>query len=895
MDVPEHRGAKRQRLCKDPVTSNHEPAGFQRSNPMALSNIVIAPCHASMESTEPATEPLSALIAPGAREDDWSPADEMVCFGTIPGIAGKFRLDSSQRFTSVDCTGTHGLILPHHGQMVQGLLEERTLQLHASCSPDTEPTNRRQLVSYAQLPCTLEITVYGPLELFEQIGDWFQEYDVYLQDPRECHLNVKYCNPQRLSSDDLGAMPKVSEVVSNASSLIHFHDVVERPDLLEIISSQDHLEEAEQPALLRAALHKHQKQALTFMLRRESGWTLADKGSDIWEASDSSRGRLQVDSLYINRITDVHQADAPPQFYGGIIADPMGLGKTLTMIALAAADPGSNRAVNDHSWDMEEGSNRPVSATLIIVPQPLLGTWEEQLSEHVVAGGLKFSRHHGKTRLDDIDEINAVDLVLTTYHTLSADWKTWKAKENHVMFSVQWRRIILDEAHVIRNMKSRMARAICELDAISRWAVTGTPIQNNLSDLTALLKFIRVYPYDEPKRFETDISRLWKSGEDEEAVKRLKRLSSCLILRRAKRTIDLPPRRDVKCPVDFSKSERALYDTIRQQTITKIDDALLHQSELSTSGAYVNFLQQIESMRLVCNLGLHYHSRHEKLATQDTADWKTTAQETFNIQREMEPVICSQCSSPLDLAENFLDESLTQDSPQFSRCMKYACSECSHKLRITRQKMVCGHTPRCPIAPVSISNSASEETPGHISHKRASTIELPSKVEVLIADLKALPPDVKCIVFSTWRLTLDIVDAGLTQAGFRSVRFDGKVPQTQRQPVLNQFKSDPGIRVMLLTLSCGAVGLTLTEASRAYLMEPHWNPTIEEQALARIHRIGQKRPVTTIRFYMRDSFEERVMEVQESKKNLAGVLLSGHDGGHADDSLGALQRLRSLL
>lgn len=77
-------------------------------------------------------------------------------------------------------------------------------------------------------------------------------------------------------------------------------------------------------------------------------------------------------------------------------------------------------------------------------------------------------------------------------------------------------------------------------------------------------------------------------------------------------------------------------------------------------------------------------------------------------------------------------------------------------------------------------------------------------------------------------------------------------------------------------------------------MEPHWNPTIEEQALARIHRIGQMREVTTVRFYIRDSFEERVMEVQESKKNLAGVLLSGHDGGHADDSLGALQ-VRDIL
>jgi SNF2 family DNA or RNA helicase len=67
------------------------------------------------------------------------------------------------------------------------------------------------------------------------------------------------------------------------------------------------------------------------------------------------------------------------------------------------------------------------------------------------------------------------------------------------------------------------------------------------------------------------------------------------------------------------------------------------------------------------------------------------------------------------------------------------------------------------------------------------------------------------------------------------------------------------------------------------------NPTVEEQALARIHRIGQTQEVTTVRFYIRDSFEETVIKTQESKKNLAGVLLSGHDGGQADNSLAALQ------
>jgi SNF2 family DNA or RNA helicase len=78
-------------------------------------------------------------------------------------------------------------------------------------------------------------------------------------------------------------------------------------------------------------------------------------------------------------------------------------------------------------------------------------------------------------------------------------------------------------------------------------------------------------------------------------------------------------------------------------------------------------------------------------------------------------------------------------------------------------------------------------------------------------------------------------------------------------------------------------------------MEPHWNPTLEDQALARIHRLGQTREVTTVRFYIRDSFEEQVIEIQNAKKHLARVLLSPHDGGQGDDSFGGLHKLRALL
>jgi SNF2 family DNA or RNA helicase len=224
-------------------------------------------------------------------------------------------------------------------------------------------------------------------------------------------------------------------------------------------------------------------------------------------------------------------------------------------------------------------------------------------------------------------------LLAALRSSLSVGKESFSMKVSHNMLQ-DIASVLIDAAHFIRNGNSQMARAICELDSIYRWAVTGTPIQNRLSDLASLLKFIRVYPYNDSKCFDNDISRLWKSGEDDEAVKRLKWLSACLLLRRPKGTINIPSRRDVKCAVDFSAAERAVYDKVLQQTITRIYDALLQNSEVSRSGVYINVLQQIESLRLVCDLGLHYDTRHSKAAaisTTEAIEWSLVTQQTFNV------------------------------------------------------------------------------------------------------------------------------------------------------------------------------------------------------------------------------------------------------------------------
>ncbi|KAI8950617.1 SNF2 family N-terminal domain-containing protein [Xylaria longipes] len=839
-------------------------------------------------------------------------SDYTVCFGSFSGVTGECefmpgpllseqkpsllpipaQLDSCRSFNLTHDRYLKGNIQTQHTQLLQAILEEPTVRLQVSChlddDDDGERAKKRIRGTSRIIPCSLSFILYGPLSLSEELGIFFQSYDIYLQDPRRCDWEVMYCNPHRLSSTDFLSLPMTSEInsIMNSMELGAPEIIPERPELLAILNTNEELAEAPQPDAIKTSLERHQKQALTFMLRREQGWAF-DSSKDIWTRVRGSQGHS-----FVNLISGSHQSKEPPQFLGGIIADPMGLGKTLTMIALVAADLQEADFV-----DTEISEDKASNTTLIVVPPPLIDTWEEQLTHHVVPDQLTWRRHHGKLRLTDSLETQSVNVVLTTYHTVSAEWRSGSRSDQSILFSTRWKRVVLDEAHFIRNTNSRMAKAICDLPADMRWAVTGTPIQNRLSDLAAQLKFLQVHPYDDIKRFDSDITHLWKSNKAEEAVRRLKLLSRCLILRRPKATINLPTRTDFRHVVDFAPDERALYEDVKTQTIASMREVAYGEPNRAAP-RFVNVVQQINQMRLICNLGLHYSSRHEYNVTYDretiqATDWEGIAQTTFSFQCETTTLACESCGSPTNMTETLPDDSGAASKPLFSQCLRFFCSDCTQLPQRGSQTISCGHHPPHSMATVSLNRSAFEEDSIEAdSHptNTSSFIGLPSKVTALVTDLSYQPADIKSIVFSTWRMTLDVVEQGLKQAGIGYLRFDGKVLQKYRKGIIDGFRRDPAVKVLLLTLTCGAVGLTLIEASRAYLMEPHWNPTLEEQALARVHRLGQKKEVTTIRFYMRDTFEERVMELQKKKEDLAGLLLDSQAG-----SAEHLERLCGLL
>ncbi|KAH8690625.1 SNF2 family N-terminal domain-containing protein [Talaromyces proteolyticus] len=843
-----------------------------------------------------------------------------VCFGMFAGITGEFevslahndrpfsspvpiRLETADSFTCPSIGRLQGTVSTQHRQLLQAILDESSIRIQATCTWDEKNMDAQSLSSVIPrlISCILSFTLYGPMELCEELGTFFQDYEIYLQDPLNCDLNVTYCNPHRLSSTDIETCPMTFRLQTDILEAFDVRAIPHQSELLDIMDRQEDLPEASQPSIIHAQLERHQKQALSFMLRREQGWAFGSSSGDLWGWKRTGQGRL-----FLNMISGDHQREEPKQFFGGIIADPMGLGKTLTMIALVASDLQihnvGNATLDKRTYNF--GTNK---TTLIVVPPALLDTWEEQLSQHVVPGGLAWYRHHGKARLVDVFELEKLNIILTTYHTISTEWKNSSKSDSSILFSTQWKRLILDEAHFIRNSNSQMAKAVCSIRASRRWAVTGTPIQNRLGDLAALLKFLDVYPYCDAKHFDADITHLWKTGESEKAMERLKRLSRCLILRRPKTTINLPTRTDLRCLVNFTTDERELYEKIKSKAIAHFVEAVRHEgAEGLPSLAFVNIIQQINALRMVCDMGMHYNSRYDVRAIEnndpsEATDWSSVAQQTFNFQCEIASITCQLCKSMLDITERLFGGSSNHlTNPLFSQCWQFVCPDCVQRSHEDCAKdFLCGHSPPHPFAPVSLNRDILEDgilmpaqsTPG----SDVMLNRLPSKVTSLLRRLKSQPFDSKSIVFSTWRMTLDVVEAGLDKAQIQCLRYDGKVPQKERKNILDRFRRDPSISVLLLTLSCGAVGLTLTEASYAYLMEPHWNPTVEEQALARIHRLGQKNEVTTIRFYVKDTFEERVMEVQRSKEDLAGILFSSDNGNIQSGNKARLERLCSLL
>jgi SWI/SNF-related matrix-associated actin-dependent regulator of chromatin subfamily A3 len=482
-----------------------------------------------------------------------------------------------------------------------------------------------------------------------------------------------------------------------------------------------------------------------------------------------------------------------------------------------------------------------------------------------------------------VNQLAQYDIVITTYNSVAEDRKASKNRPHaatpQTLLSVHWHRVVLDEAHMIRSKSTANARAVRALEADHRWAVTGTPIQNRLTDFANLLAFLRVHPFDNAKYFESEISQPWKVEMNESSLRRLQILAATLCLRRPKAVVELTASFPIQVPVVLQPEERESYEAVRAVTLDFIDH------ELNASGprkaAYFSAFQRINDLRYVCNHGTA--PKRDKTKLNIDPD-KGISKGGLSFAQQLDQflgapaLICLVCGS--DLGDSAGTDSL---------------DVCYQERGPITQQQVCKGCVATSLQIESPSTDSELAIPGSDDAARSvPTRTASSKVRALMTYIERTPRDDKCVVFSYWTASLDLIQSAFEGSGISYSRYDGSLSRNRRDAVLVDFAKDPSIKVILISITCGGQGLDVTIANHAILLEPQWNPMLEEQALSRVHRIGQVKPVYLVRLVVQESFEENIVSLQERKRTLAGLVVDQQKLKAADGKK-LLLHLRELV
>ncbi|XPS70549.1 hypothetical protein M3J07_002764 [Ascochyta lentis] len=726
----------------------------------------------------------------------------------------------------------------------------------------------------------VDMIIFGPRSYADEVATRLASEEVFLQDPDDMPVGFAYENPQTLVlPGNLPVAPARHEnqvtsvhvaVPDTSSGLLDSRgSAVDFENLLNTFACHRDLVQATTDLHILTELLDHQREALAFIMQQESGSKLKSRG--LWELQEITHHHDNTD-VYQHTITGAKSISAT-ETTGGIIADEMGLGKTLTM--LSAITESLNRAFAYAKFVTNvDPSGRGIIAakcTLVIVPSTLLiGSWFDEVDRHIASGTLNCYKFHGPSRQIGLFQLLQYDVIFTTYGTVASDF----LRNRSLLHEIHWYRVVLDEAHVIRNASTKQFKAIQSLRSHIRWSLTGTPIQNTLNDLASLTSFLKVPLLEEATQFKRYITAPIESmtGNTSTGYQNLQKLLHSICLRRTKDILPTAQYTDLERSLDLDPDEREDYTRIERvcrealiRAVSGHDVGKAHQTVLNT----------LLRLRLYCNHGKKYGQASDSLASECE-----DPEEVLSLLEQSGITSCAYCDC--DVTAIMTPEN--NEEALLTTCRKLICAECVAQWRSDfLRHNIC---PVCQSAH-SMDTVVAEKIPEEPFEP------YPSKIRALCQDIQANKEDGKCIVFSYWRRSLDVVGALLKEQNITYVRVDGSLPSAKRRSVLDQFQKQEDVSVLLMTLGTGAVGLNnLSVAHRLHLLEPQWNPSVESQAIGRVVRLGQTRPVTVIRYIMKRTVEEHVRRIQLRKHNLAS---QGFAQTRQETRLSNLNRLREIL
>ncbi|PSR85776.1 SNF2 family N-terminal domain-domain-containing protein [Coniella lustricola] len=625
---------------------------------------------------------------------------------------------------------------------------------------------------------------------------------------------------------------------------------------------------------------------------------------------------------------------------GSLLADTMGLGKTIQALALILAHP---------------SKNPNVKTTLLVAPLVLLHQWEREI-EHKVknASSLKTIILHGDAKNTiGLEQMLGYDIVLCTYGKLTAEYQTLKAKRqsdvnpsrhtNRLLVlhpKAKFHRIILDEAHNIKNRSGIASLAACEVNAEFRLCMTGTPLMNRADEIYPLIRFLRIEPYNEWGRFSRVIDRPirnWKGKAVLQALRKLRVLLRGIMLRRTHDSlldgepiIKLPARREVDAYAVFDKEQEAYYRALESKQQLKFNKYLRQGTVMEH---YLRILTLLLRLRQACD---HPHLIKNLIESDDPESESLSTEGSTPESVALDP-------ASITTGDAFEEDGPTEDGMQPSTVQQklMQCNCCHEYVKQAVTIKSCGHVvcskdyEELIEAELEISSSDEDFFPvfwgrqtkriqnesrdagknGFVSmvavrshaigrlqemedyrHNIRKSFVASAKTQKIMSILQTIRANnmgEKTLVFSLWPSFLDLLEIPIGEADLSYRRFDGSMNATDRDDAVGAFMTKPDIKILLLSLTAGNAGLNLTAATQVIICEPFWNPYTEEQAIGRAHRLGQNKEVTIHRVLIKNTVEDRILRLQNRKRALVGTALIA-EGATAAASLNH-DEVRGLL
>ncbi|MEA3455800.1 MAG: DEAD/DEAH box helicase [Campylobacterota bacterium] len=422
--------------------------------------------------------------------------------------------------------------------------------------------------------------------------------------------------------------------------------------------------------------------------------------------------------------------------FGGCLADDMGLGKTLQAITLLSGIYPKTK-----------------TPSLIVMPRSLLTNWQNELSRF--NPNLSFYLYYANER--DVDKVKEHHIVLTTYALVRNDIEKLR--------KIKFDTIILDESQNIKNIESKISKAVMLLNGKHKFALSGTPIENSLFELYSLFRFINEGIFSGVMNFKRDFAIPIQAEANEEVAHLLKAKITPFLLRRLKQDVlkELPAKQEQVIYVDMDEAHKKFYNEKRDYYKQLLDQ------QIAANG--------IQSSRFVIL-------------------------QAFNDLRQI-------ASAPELKSENHI-----------------ASSKIENLFAMLEDIILNGH---------------------------------------------------KVLIFANFLGSLDLISAKADELGYEHLMMTGST--RNRQKLVDKFQNDKGVKLFLMTLKVGGVGLNLTEADYVFIFDPWWNRAAENQAVDRTHRMGQKNKVFSYKMITKDTIEEKILELQTQKQDMTDMIISGDEGG----------------